>query len=356
MYIKILDYLTLKVENPPLKFQEFLDSEFNILKKNELDLKEDIKIIFKDDMVVNLNSIILTPPIGCDQNGSFWFDENNNIVRLNFNDFEKGTLTLFCSKDFNPNFLNFLIIYVLSFKLVKFNGHFIHSSVIEYHGKVIMFPAWRHSGKTNLMLKFANEGAKIIADDSVFIFRNGEILPYLKTIHILYYNILNFPTLLKNIDVKTKNFFNYINNFRKNNYNQSSIINKLIPQIRTKISNETISLHKKNLKTIKVDYIFHLNRIIDESQNFIKIKKIQKNQLVTKISEMSKFELHYFYSAYNAHCLSGKDEVENFNKIDQTISSIYDDAFSNIGMLYELTVNKDIHYDECFKLVTNIIK
>jgi hypothetical protein len=360
MYLKVLDFLTVKIESPPERHLKYLSSEFVLLNENDLNIEEDIRIVFVDDLAITSQSSIVNAPIGYDPTGSFWFDPNKNIARLDFNDFDNDTLVLFCSKDFSENFLYFLIIYILSFKLVQFGGHFIHSSVIEYKGKTIMFPAWRHAGKTNLMLKFVDQGAKIIADDNVFIFKDGQILPYIKKTHLLYYNLRNFPYLLDLIDLNTLNLFNFLDNHKHSNssdaFHKSLINSEIRSQIRARIPNDVFLTNDTSYKMRKVDYVFHLNRVASSLSYHSKLENIKLEKLVRKVSETSKFELTYLYSGYNVHCLSGQDESIYLKNIESKIISIYHDAFKNIGSLFELIIYNDMCHDECFNLLDNLIE
>jgi hypothetical protein len=357
MFINVLDFLTIKIESPPKKHLDYLNSEFQVMNGDSSDITEDIRIVFRDDLIMSKESVIVDAPIGYDSNGSFWFDPNHNIARLNFNEFDKDVLELICSVDFSENFLYFLIIYLLSFKMVSHGGHFIHASVIEYKRKIIMFPAWRHSGKTNLMLKFVERGAKIIADDNVFIFNNGKILPYLKKTHLLYYNIIKFPYLLDIIDPAARNLCDFVKNTEggKNNFN-SLIVDEVRSHIRSRVSNKVLSSANFKYQLKRVDYVIHLNRLAGINSNHIDFEKISKERIVNKISETSKFELSYFYAAYNAHCLCGKNEARYFLDIDEKITSIFYNAFKKIGSLYELSFYDSMNHEECFKLVDDLIE
>ena len=357
MFINVLDFLIVKIESPPKKHLDYLNSEFQVINKDNSDIAEDIRIVFRDDLTMSKESVIVDAPIGYDSNGSFWFDPSHNIARLNFSDFDEDVLELTCSVDFSENFLYFLIIYLLSFKMVLHDGHFIHASVVEYKRKVIMFPAWRHSGKTNLMLELVEKGAKIIADDNVFIFNDGKILPYLKKTHLLYYNIIEFPYLLDIIDPDTRNLYDFVKNTERGEGDfDPLIVDEVRSHIRSKVSNKALSSANLKYQLKEVDYVIHLNRLAGIKPNHIDFEKISKEKIVNKISETSKFELSYFYAAYNVHCLCGKNEAKYFLDIDEKITSIFHNAFKKIGSLYELSFYGGMNHEVCSKLIDDLIE
>jgi len=72
----------------------------------------------------------------------------------------------------------------------------LHASAIEYEGETILFPAWRHTGKTNTMLSFAVRGAAFLSDDRLFVDEDGTAYSYPTPINLLQYNLRAFPELL----------------------------------------------------------------------------------------------------------------------------------------------------------------
>lgn len=71
----------------------------------------------------------------------------------------------------------------------------LHGSGVKYDGDAMIFPAWRHTGKTNTMLSFLIEGASYFADDRLFVTRDT-VWGFPVPINILHYNLSTFPELL----------------------------------------------------------------------------------------------------------------------------------------------------------------
>jgi len=72
----------------------------------------------------------------------------------------------------------------------------IHASGVVYNDTSIIFPAWRHTGKTNTMLTFLKEGGSFLADDRLVIGSNGTVLGYPTDLHLLSYNYRSFPEIV----------------------------------------------------------------------------------------------------------------------------------------------------------------
>lgn len=69
----------------------------------------------------------------------------------------------------------------------------IHASGAVIDGKTVLFPSWRHTGKTNTLISLLFEGAQYLGDDRLWIDGDGRTLGYNVPIHTLYYNLLSFP-------------------------------------------------------------------------------------------------------------------------------------------------------------------
>ncbi|MFC3958588.1 hypothetical protein [Halovivax cerinus] len=71
----------------------------------------------------------------------------------------------------------------------------IHASGVTVDGETIVFPAWRHTGKTNTMLTMLAEGGEYLSDDRMWVGADGTIRPFPIPIHLLSYNYNAFPSL-----------------------------------------------------------------------------------------------------------------------------------------------------------------
>jgi hypothetical protein len=63
-------------------------------------------------------------------------------------------------------------------------GIFIHAGAVAWKGKGIIIPANSYDGKTTLTAEFAKLGATYFSDEYAIINKNGELLPFPKTLSI----------------------------------------------------------------------------------------------------------------------------------------------------------------------------
>ena len=212
MLFSLYDKLKIKILEPPQRFEEFLKEELSFSSDDYSKDIDDIDVLiqFKDDMEISSSSVIHKAPVAYDEKGVFWFDPNHKIARIDFDNFDSGLTKLNVSSQFNTHFLYILVLYLISFKSIRDGGVFCHASAVKYNDKTIIFPAWRHVGKTNLMLELLKDGAELISDDGMILYRNGELVTFSKRLHLLYFNFSSNPELLEKVDKHTLRLIEFV--------------------------------------------------------------------------------------------------------------------------------------------------
>lgn len=61
---------------------------------------------------------------------------------------------------------------------------FVHSGVVEWHGKAILIPGRSHSGKSTLVHALVEHGATYLSDEYALITANGSVAPYARPIQL----------------------------------------------------------------------------------------------------------------------------------------------------------------------------
>ncbi len=72
---------------------------------------------------------------------------------------------------------------------------FVHASAVSRKGTGYLFPAWSHTGKTNVAIRFLVEGYDHMADDWCFVSSTGEILGYPRWLSLYAHNFAAHPFL-----------------------------------------------------------------------------------------------------------------------------------------------------------------
>jgi len=102
---------------------------------------------------------------------------------------------ILCSPTANRNPLTKIIEYKARQRLIQEGQIMIHASGIKYNGNTIIFPAWRHTGKTNTLISFLQKGANYLSDDRVWVTEDGTVQGYPLPVQMLPYNYRSFPDL-----------------------------------------------------------------------------------------------------------------------------------------------------------------
>ena len=346
--------IRIEIVNPPQSHGDYLKEEFHFLKSRPIvENQPDVRIIFRESMKYDQSQVtVVEAPVGYDSEGVFFFDPNHEMVRIDFANFDKGTTVLKVSPDFNQHFLYIIVLYLISFKAILHGAVFCHASAVNYRGKTMLFPAWRHTGKTNLMLALLKAGGELIADDGVLLFENGEILSYSKRIHLLYFNFLANPNLYTKIDTATKSLLGFVENTRNGIYDISEgtieVIKKLI---RVRLPNSEISGIEHKPIRYNCDVIINLNKNLGSVPSKTTLVPIELGQLATKMTGSTIFELSHFLTAYHAQALSEANVVSSLSNSSILINGIITEGLSMVSNHMELSFHEHIDTDLAITLI-----
>jgi len=173
------------------------------------------------------------------------------------------------------------------FRLLTKNFVFIHSLAVFFNKTGIIFPAWTHAGKTELLFEFMKKDAHFMSDDWTFVSDSGKIYAYPRPIQIHPHT---FRYLSKNsAKFDTNNFVLRIKKLSWKSFISSSEQTRSI-SIYDAFPNALIR------KECNLDIIIHLLRyrgekilVVEEDPNVI----IEKTLSITKYAR-----LHYFLPFY----------------------------------------------------------
>ncbi len=83
--------------------------------------------------------------------------------------------------------------------IVERGASLVHASAVSRDNIGYLFPAWAHTGKTNVGLSFLSSGFDYMADDWCFVSATGEILAYPRWLSLYDYNFRCFPHLIRTV-------------------------------------------------------------------------------------------------------------------------------------------------------------
>ena len=84
---------------------------------------------------------------------------------------------------------------LLFFHMLSRGVFLVHSSAVSRADVGFLFPAWAHTGKTNVALQFVASGYDYMADDWCLVSSSGELLGYPRWLRLFSYNFEAHPEL-----------------------------------------------------------------------------------------------------------------------------------------------------------------
>ncbi|WP_155118174.1 hypothetical protein [Halorubrum sp. T3] len=215
----------------------------------------------------------------------------------------------------------------------------IHASAVSYNGDTYVFPAWRHTGKTNTMLSFLMEGASYLGDDRVLITKDGQIYSFPTMIHLLMYNYNSFPELLDDSQIDSVRI----------------AISKLISTVANNINHQDISSELAHWSSLagpdnwkRVENIFSNSRVLSKEDvsevfflqtsnniNEMRLDSVSSNYMSTTLKAINEYEWNQeLENMWLAHDIlfpereSKVDKFEKFKKREKEVISQFSSSVS----------------------------
>ena len=358
MLIDFEHLVTVEIINPPRSHRQFLEEEFHFIRPGSaIEQEKDVRITFSEGVNMDPNRwVSVGAPVGYDAGGVFWHDPNYKIARIDLEHFDTRTTALAVSPDFNCHFLYKLVEYLISFKALKHGAAYCHASAVRYCGKTLVCPAWRHVGKTNLMLSLVEDGGELISDDGVLLLQNGEILPYSKRLHLLYFNFLAFPQLRRKTDAKMEALMKFVENARAGSYGISETRTEALQKmIRVRLPNSDVTGREHSPERYRCDFVVHLNKTLGRGEESVSLRPMGLEALVTKNTETTMFEQSHFLSAYHAYALKQSKTIPFLDSVSKRIAEVFRHGFSHAQGRYELTFNRQLDLAEAKRAINEMI-
>lgn len=357
MYLNILDLVKIKlVGDVDSAILNYVKSEYGYFQADDIpDDLIDISIEFTKDCTEQGNYINMRPPVGYDDRGVFFHDPKYHITRVDFNKFGQKDCVMTCDYDFNPHFFAIIMEYVIHFYMLARNASLCHSSCLKVNDRVILFPAWRNVGKTNLLISFLNEGAGYIADDWSVVLNDGRVQSLPKRLNLLFYNFEKHKDLLRNTPSSFKALVEFVMRSKAGEYDlNDDVVRTLENQARMRISPYELFNQTPQNGPEPIDYVFLLKKVMGNSVKPT-ICRISREQLVNSINAILEFEQSYFHLAYTvfkAQTGNTNEILENYRRCN---SDILKGAFSGVSNIYEVSISSQDYTNEVYSMIKDMI-
>lgn len=346
--IKLKIGIIIKFKNITKNYWERMKSEFDFITLKNNNINVDCIVNFKNSLKIDKKSLkIFRQPVAIDNKSVFFFDKKNSITRIYFNTNKNHIIDLDVSNDFDEHFFYILILYCISINYIKKDGIFIHSSCVTSKNELLLFPAWRNTGKTHLGLEYVKRGYKLISDDGVWIDSLKNLNFVSKNIHLLHYNFELMKNLQKKLDKKNKILFNLIKKLETDNFLiTKKADNYLKSKVRVRIKNKSINKKNKYIVSNKTKIIF-LNREINKVLKKNKFTSMNKKNLYNKILASCRFEFGYLFDAYYLWKINTGYSNKYLDNYDEIYLDILKKIFSSSNKIHQYTFTKYPLIREC---------
>jgi hypothetical protein len=176
-----------------------------------------------------------------------------------------------------------------------------HCSAVKHDGRVVIFPAWRDVGKTNLLLTFLPDGAQYIADDLCIVTDDGTVYSLPKRLNLLHYNFQEYPSLLEKTPQEFQQLMEFVERARSGEFDlDEDAIQTLTNQARMRISPYRIFDQQPTVNVQQIDDFFLLRRKADET-DLIECSPLDPTELAHRMYATMEFEMYYFLLGYQVH-------------------------------------------------------
>lgn len=306
MYLDILELVEIEVRGSGDTLRNYLKHEYSQFEVDDpADRVPDIIIHLVDDVSSEERSVHVRGPVAYDDKGVFLHhnlpgDVEYNAFRINFDLIGQDICEVTCDSGFNSHFFAIIVDYLIHIHLLQYDAIYCHSSAFEYNGDIIVCPAWRQVGKTNLLLSFLEEDITYIADDWCVLHKDGSVSALPKRLNLLYYNFCQYPELLENTPDEFESLVRFIDRAESGEIDlNKEVIGTLTDKARMRLSPYDLFHGVLDTKQL-IDYFFLLRRSASKDRGVTR-EELSPKSFPYRNHAILEFEQSYFHMAYQVH-------------------------------------------------------
>jgi hypothetical protein len=343
MYLDILGLVELEVRGESETLRNYLSHEYGVFEVDKAaNSNSDIIIDLVDDVSTEERSVHVRGPVAYDDKGVFLHhnlpgDIEYNAFRIDFDAIGHKTCSVTCDREFNAHFFSIIVDYLIHFHLLQHDATYCHSCAFEYEGNVIVCPAWRQVGKTNLLLSFLDSDVSYIADDWCVLHKDGTVSALPKRLNLLYYNFKQYPELLENTPDEFESLVQFVNRAKSGEVDLNrDVIDTLTDQARMRISPYSLFDSVANVRQ-PVDHLFLLRKT-NSTRDSVELDTVPREQFPYQKQSILEFEQSYFHIAYNVHKAQTGNVNPYLERSKEKTLEILQSVAEETPNLHELTV------------------
>lgn len=344
MYLDVLGMVELEIRGEGERLRNYLRHEYSDFEAEEPhDSEPDVIVTLKPDASSEDASVHVRGPVSYDDDGVFLQhrlpdeEPEYNAFRIDFDTVGGSPCRASCDPGFNPHFFGIIVDYLIHFHLIERGAVFCHSCAFEHEGNVVLCPAWRNVGKTNLLLSFLRHGVTYIADDWCVLTREGEVYALPKRLNLLYYNFKEYPRVLERTPDDVQAIVDFVNRSKAGEIDLNrDAIDTLTQQARMRLPPVDLFDDVQEGEPVPVDFVFYLRRT-SRATGGIELGELSRDAFPYRTQAILEFEQSYFHVAYQVHkAQTGRVNAYLESAKKRTID-ILDGAARATPELYELS-------------------
>lgn len=336
MWIELMGVVRIEAEDANSPVINLLRQEYKpYILESDFGVKADIIVTMREDAKTH-DFYRVKSPISFDEEGVFLFDSRYRVCRLDWDRIGLDGVRVQCDPAFNPHFFAIIIEYLVHMRFVRKGAFFCHASAFEWQGKVVLCPAWRNVGKTNLLLSLLEKGARYIADDWALIDAGGRIRSLPKRLNLFHYNFEQHPGLAERLPVDLKHLVGFTMNAIGGQYDlDHGVVEILRKKLRVRICPEELTEHLPLLEAEKIDYVFSLRLSTIESVQ-ANISELDRDVFLSVTEETLHYEQRLFHMGYQVYKAKSGRVNPFLETYDEHLRALMHSAFTGIEHFYQI--------------------
>jgi len=363
MYLDILGKFDIEIRGEGETLRTYLQHEYSIFDVEDRSGDDpDVVIHLVNDVSSADETVHVRGPVSYDTESVYLQhrlpddEPQYNAFRIDFDAIGEKTCHVTCDRDFNAHFFGIIVDYLIHFFLLQHGSVYCHSCGFVYQGNVVVCPAWRRVGKTNLLLSFLGEETTYIADDWCVLNEDGTVHALPKRLNLLYYNFQKYPELLEATPDGFRALVDFIDRARSGEIDlNEGAISTLRSQARMRISPYDLFDDVADGNPQSIDYLCLLRREPSDERP-PKLEDLSPATFPYRKQSILEFEQSYFHTAYQIH----KAQTGNVNPYIENAKhrtiEILENAVDHGPELYELRAPSQRDSEEMKRLIQELIE
>ncbi|WP_123538102.1 hypothetical protein [Halosimplex salinum] len=317
----------------------------------------DIDVQFVEETSSEEESVHIRDPVAYDGQGVFFHPSGSwSVMRIDFDAIGNGTCRVTCDVNFNRYLMAKLVDHLIHLSLLKEGAAFCHSAAFEHEGDVVVCPAWRDVGKTNLLLSVLDDGADYIADDLCIVRRDGTVHSLPKRLNLLHYNFKEYPHLLNETSQEFQGLWDFVERARSGEFGlDDDEIATLTSQARMRVSPYEAFDLEPNVEPRPIDRLCLLRRVNPDDCP-VTHAPVDGQELAHRMYATMEFEMSYLLLGYRAHKAQVGSVNEYLERAKQRHLEVYEEAIDSVSDLLKLNVPSQNHAKDVQREIETLIR